>query len=195
MQLPLAEKAALLHQDARNSRLAAMEGWVAAHGAPPPGVAIIPLTAGKVALVDEADYESLSRFHWYCLSSGYAYTRNKIIGRQLMHRFILNANPGQCTDHINRDRLDNRRCNIRLCSFSENNKYLPKRNRLGRQQSQYKGVCLSRTGSARPWRATIVVSGKQVSLGTFASEAEAAIAYNEAARMNHGEFAYQNTIA
>jgi len=101
-----------------------------------------------------------------------------------MHRLIMNAQPGQMVDHKNRNTLDNRRCNLRLCNHSENQK-----NRfVDVGTSKYKGVY--REGNN--WRAYIGFEDRQVWLGTFANEDDAARARDRAARIYQGEFAYLN---
>ena len=81
----------------------------------------IPLTRGKFALVDDEDYEWLSQWKWYCSTTGYAVRgcKNRIL---YMHREIAKTKPGMLTDHINRNKLDNRKENLRFCSHRENMK-------------------------------------------------------------------------
>ncbi|MMZ67947.1 hypothetical protein D1872_305870 [compost metagenome] len=91
----------------------------------------IPLTQGKVAIIDDEDFEKVSAYKW-CYSStiGYAVSRKVVNGKRqpvLMHRLILDAPPGLVTDHINHDKLDNRKANLRLCTRHENNRNMPLR--------------------------------------------------------------------
>lgn len=84
----------------------------------------IKLTKGKFAIVDDEDYDELSKFKWY-LSSGYAIRKAKNgedrpRSNVCMHRVIMKTPIGYETDHINHDRLDNRRCNLRVCTPSDN---------------------------------------------------------------------------
>ena len=86
------------------------------------------------AIVDDEDYKTLSRYHWFIYIGGYTY--NPDLGQ--MHRFILNAtNPDLVVDHINHDRLDNRRENLRICTQQQNqfNRSVRRDNKTG-----YKGV-------------------------------------------------------
>ena len=79
----------------------------------------IPLgRSKKYALVDKEDFKRLSKFNW-CLFNGYAgrYFNSKVV---YMHRLIANTPPSKITDHINKDRLDNRSLNLRACSVSQN---------------------------------------------------------------------------
>ena len=106
----------------------------------------IPLTQGKVAIVDDEDYDYLNQWKWYALkrhqsdtwyatrlSSGGKYVRCRIH----LHRLVMNARYGDVIDHINHDGLDNRKCNLRFCSQKENsqNKKVSINNKCG-----YKGV-------------------------------------------------------
>jgi hypothetical protein len=106
-----------------------------------------------------------------------------------MHREIMGAAEGQVVDHINHDGLDNRRCNLRVCSHAEN-----VRNQRGQRgrSSGYKGV--SRDRRLGKWRAQIWHNGKHTYLGLFESEAAAARAYNAKARDLFGAFAYLNEV-
>ena len=78
----------------------------------------VKLTQGKYALVDDEDFEWLNQWKW-CFSHGYAQTRSRG-KKEYMHRMILGAPKHRFVDHINRDGLDNQRCNIRLCTVADN---------------------------------------------------------------------------
>jgi hypothetical protein len=104
-----------------------------------------------------------------------------------MHRLIVRAPPGMTVDHKNRDPLDNRRANLRLCDGTQNNA----NGAPGRGVSKYRGIS-RRPCHARPWRAEIQVRGKRYYLGSFATEVEAAAAYDVAAVMFFGPFAHLN---
>lgn len=152
----------------------------------------IPLTKGKFALVDDSDYEYYSQFNYYLHSEGYAVREiwnggDKI--RLRMHREIMNTPDGMDTDHINGDRLDNRRQNLRVCTRSENLRNGRKREN---NTSQYKGVSFFKP--IRKWRAYITLEKKTKSLGYFKEEIEAAKAYNKAAIILFGEFAKLNEV-
>ena len=149
----------------------------------------IPLTQGRFALVDAADFEMLSRFIW-CVSSGYPATNvgagsSKRLVR--MHRMLLLPDVGHEVDHINRDPLDNRRANLRLCSHHENSWNMSSR---GRGSSRYKGVSWSKVRSR--WLVHIRVHPRLIYLGYFDSEVDAARAYDAAAVRYRGEFARLN---
>lgn len=195
-QLHLAEKAVLLHQDARDSRLALMESLAAdqLRKSLPPDTTIIPLTKGEFTIIDMADFEQASQFHWALHGEGYAVTRNQITGHALMHRWISGAKKGEVCDHRNRNRLDNRRSNLRLCNYTQNGQYCEKRMPYGTSKSRFKGVCTTQLGNLKPWRAYYSINRTQISLGTFETEVEAALAYNTAALEHFGEFALLNVI-
>ncbi len=84
----------------------------------------IPLTRGKIAIVDDEDYEYLSQWDWCYGGSGYAARWRRIDGKKrlvYMHTVINQTPEGGITDHINRNKLDNRRENLRTVSHSVNN--------------------------------------------------------------------------
>lgn len=154
----------------------------------------IPLTQGKVAIVDAEDFDFVSRFKWHTLRSKngryYAARKVRIEGTDytiLMHRFLLNAPSGKDIDHVNRNGLDNQRHNLRLCTRSENNRNSLKRNT---GKSRFKGV--SWHGAGNLWKVRIYIDHKQISLGYSRCEEEAARAYDFAALNLFGEFARLN---
>lgn len=146
----------------------------------------IPLTQGYISLVDDEDYPQLIVHRWQYLH-GYAvrgYRDQKIY----MHRVVLNAPKGLRVDHINRNPLDNRKTNLRLATVQENS-----RNISGyplKRKSQYKGVTWHK--QVQKWQAQIKTGKEQIYLGLFASESDAARAYDAMARELFGEFAYLN---
>lgn len=149
----------------------------------------IPLTKGKEAKVDSEDYDRLSKHKWYTHTSGkneYA-RRCGPDGRFYMHREILGAPEGMQVDHINHDGLDNRKCNLRIATPSQN----MCNQKSGRGQSRFKGV--SRTESGR-WASEIWVNSKKHYLGRYDTEEDAARAYNRVAEKYHGEFAKLNEV-
>jgi len=154
----------------------------------------IPLTQGKVAIVDDQDYAELSKYKWYATNNRKRWYAGRHVGPRshrkqvFMHRQLLNAPPGLQCDHINGDGLDNRRCNLRICTSSENS--MNRRSRGG--TSEFKGVYWYKRN--KKWRAQIRDDGKQYHLGYFQNEASAARAYNRAARNAFGEFARVNSL-
>lgn len=151
----------------------------------------IPLTQHKYALVDDEDYELLNRFKWH-YANGYA-RRNWWYGGKShmvrMHHFVLPLRDGLMCDHINGNGIDNRKCNLRLVTKSQN---MMNRGKQKNNTSGYMGVSLHRT--TKKYRAFIKKDRKQIHLGLFETLREAAYAYNEAAKKYHGEFALLNKI-
>lgn len=147
------------------------------------------LGEGKYAIVDDSDWSLVSKYRWYLLKLGYVVRsvgRNK---KQFLHREIMQPPKGFEVDHINGDRLDNRRAKLRICTHSQNGKNLKKRknNKFG-----LKGVGWARR--EQMYRARIMVNYKDIHLGYFHTVKDAAKAYNEAARQYFGEYARLNQI-
>src|SRR5690349_6980514 len=141
----------------------------------------IQLSQGKVAIIDAADAALVAGYNWHLgggRGSSYAQAhtpgRNRTVVR--MHRLILGF-PSGSVDHINGDRLDNRRENLRVCTNSENQRNRPRSKRTG--GSLFKGVYLAPCKS-KPFTARIAVDGKSRYLGLFETEVEAARAYDAA---------------
>ena len=150
----------------------------------------IPLSRGLVALVDDEDFERLSKFKWYA-SPAYAVRNGKDAdGKAMqirMHREILNAKPDQEVDHVNRNGFDNRRENLRLCSHAEN---VRNRSSYKNNSSGFKGVSFHK-GTGK-WQARIRIDERLQHLGVHATAEEAARAYDAAAIEIHGKFASLN---
>ena len=156
----------------------------------------ISLTQGQFALVDDADYDELSKYKWYAnKESGSFYaTRNFPLGNGKqypirMHRQILGLEKGDKRqgDHINHNTLDNRRNNIRICIGQQNMmNQMPNRNTT----SRFKGVSWHKQD--KKWQVRIGINKKVKYLGSFVMEEVAALAYDMAAIREHGEFACLN---
>ncbi len=149
----------------------------------------IPLTQGKFAIVDDEDYGYLNKWNWHVEKkrNGMFYaTRRQGKSSIAMHQQILNTPKGMETDHRNHNGLDNKRSNIRICTYAQN-----QQNRRPRcKTSKYKGVSWSKT--AKKWLVHIVYNKKALHLGLFNDELKAAKVYDENAKKLFGEFAYIN---
>ncbi len=140
--------------------------------------AYIPISPTEVVVVDLEDVPRLLDHTWNSNGNGYARTPKGLY----MHKLLLDA---QVVDHINRDRLDNRKCNLRASTYSKNNA-----NRHQTPDGQYRGVAKSWRGGK--YQARIKVDRKKLYLGSYKTAEEAAIAYDKAALQYHGDAAILN---
>lgn len=142
-----------------------------------------------VAAVDDSDYEYLNQFKWYarkCKKTFYAERSIKVNGKftnQSMHTLIMNTPEGMEVDHVDHIGLNCQRLNMRICTHSQNCM-----NRINRGLTKYKGVCYN--GSRV--RCVIYLRKKQIHLGYFKTEIEAAKAYDSKAKELFGEYANLN---
>lgn len=154
----------------------------------------IPLSQGQVAIVDDADYEWLSEYKWYATlrpyGNCYAFRTIYKNGRcrsRFMHREIMNVRRGQVIDHANGDGLDNRRCNLRIASQSQN---IAHSRMHCNNTSGYRGV--SWDAANRKWHSQVTIDGRRLHLGFFTDPKEAARAYDKATLEHFGKFARLN---
>jgi len=136
---------------------------------------LIKLTSGKYCKVDDSDYKALSRYTWWENCNGYAWrqVQKTINGKRsrrsiFMHRVIVNTPDGLDTDHINNDKLDNRKSNLRAVSRSIN-----MLNTLIRSNNNSGTIGVSFFKPNGKWRSYITINGKQRSLGYFTEKSEA----------------------
>ena len=148
------------------------------------------LTQGKVARIDEDNWDSLSSFSWSAMKSrrGQYYAvrgvwENGKVIRKWLHREIMNCPAGMFVDHINGDSMDNRRENLRICTSKQNSQNQKRRinNTTG-----VKGVFFNKFGS---YVVTIRDNGKAKYLGSFKTLDEATTVRREAELRCYGEFA------
>lgn len=150
----------------------------------------IKLTQGKVALVDDEDFEYLNQYSW-CFEHGYAARKNKD-RTEYMHHLVLKKKEGLHRDHVNRNGLDNRKHNLRYATASQNCCNRPAREG---SRSKYKGVVYNnRPKRLKRWVAHIRFNKKAKTIGYYKTEEEAALAYNEHAKRLHKDFAVLNEV-
>lgn len=166
----------------------------------------IKLTQGYIALVDDVSFEKVKDKKYFAVTSPKSpnvYACRKVKGKRVWLAYdILGVDRDECRkknlviDHINNDTLDNRLENLRLATISQNNMNTKglkqRRKKRPRPTSQYKGVSYS-TRYAK-WKASIHVDMKEIYLGRYESEQDAALAYNAAALFYYGEFATLNPV-
>ncbi len=162
-------------------------------------ILLSPEKLEKFSIVDNKDYEYLSQWKWQYHADkqggGYA-KRNKHLGKDAdgnnkrrkvaMHQEIMPCNAGMNIDHINGDKLDNRRKNLRICT--------PQQNQFNskRRSGRFKGVFFE--SDRKKWKAAIGHNGKVINLGRYDTAIEAAIAYNKAAKKYFGKYASLNKV-
>lgn len=155
----------------------------------------IVLTQGKVAMVDDEDYEYLNQFKWCAANNGgtfYAIRKACYDGKWIterMHRVLFDIPPGKEIDHIDHNGLNNQRGNLRIVTRQQN-----KFNARAWGQSKYLGVSIYNDNGRKYIAANIWINGKKKYLGFFPTEEAAALAYNEAAIGFQGEYANLNKI-
>lgn len=155
------------------------------------GLKRIKLTKGY-AIVDDDDYETIRQYRWH-LSNGYACRTYVLNGKKAycyMHRQINNTPIGLYTDHINGNKLDNRRNNLRVVTKSQNSANSSKRS--DNLSSNYRGV--RRNTASSTFMARIRKDGIVYYIGSFKTQLEAATAYNEKALQLFGEYAKLNVL-
>lgn len=149
------------------------------------------MNRGRFALVDDEDFDRVSKIHWFVNDNGYAMAGgfHGMPTRARMHRFILGKKAGKYTDHINGDKLDNQRANLRVCTNAQNMRNIPPKKQ---NTSGFKGVTWQE--DCKRWKAQIKVNYKNIHIGIFKIKEDAARAYNEAALKYFGKFAWINTV-
>jgi len=149
----------------------------------------IQLVHGNTVRIDDEDFERVSQYKWhYDKHTGYARASVKAKWT-FLHRFILNAKKGEFVDHIDLDKMNCTRANLRICTASENmaNQRKPITNTSG-----YKGVSWNK--EKKKFDAQIKIMKKHKHLGRFDDPKEAAKAYNKAAKEYFGEYAFLNEV-
>ena len=152
----------------------------------------IPLTQGQFAIVDNEDYERLKKYKWYAVKNRNTFYAVRSIKKgnkwtlRKIHLDIITVPLGFQVDHINRNGLDNRKVNLRICTLAQN----VRNRKTPIHSSKYKGVSWFKI--TKKWRAYIYSKDTFISLGYFRNEAEAAKAYDRKAKILFGEYACTN---
>ena len=142
------------------------------------------------AIIDIEDVVTIQEYKWGLNSNGYVETYINDKCYRIQHIIMgVKASQKRQTDHKDRNKLNNRKSNLRICTSAENamNRGPAKKNTSG-----FKGV--SWNNREKVWRSAIVINGKQKSLGSFKDKVEAATTYNIGAIKYHKEFAFLNEV-
>ena len=144
---------------------------------------------GEKFYFDKSDFDLISPFCWYIDNKGYVCTRQKD-KEILLHRLVMNAQPGEYVDHINHQILNACKSNLRKVSLEQNaqNSCL--------LQSNTSGVTgVSYDKATKKWIAYICVDGNRKTLGRFRAKEEAVAARKAAEEKYYGEYSYDNSMA
>jgi hypothetical protein len=150
----------------------------------------LKLPSGDIVFLDDEDYAKLSNYKYYLHKKGYVYRKTKDKKVVYIHREIMGNPIGKVIDHINHNKLDNRKENLRAVSNATNIHNSDKPKVIS--TSKYKGVCWAESKNA--WLATIWVGNEQINIGKFKTEDSAANAYNHYVRMHRDELAHLNDV-
>lgn len=142
---------------------------------------------------DLADYDSIKDYHWYKSVQGYICARsNRNIGSSVirLHRLIMHCEDNNLiVDHINHNKSDNRKTNLRICTQKENT-----RNSVLNKNSVSGIIGVTYRKDSNKWRSRLRVDGKLLSLGVFVNKNDAIIARLKAEKKYFGEFAPQKDL-
>lgn len=157
----------------------------------------INLNKGSFVWVDNDDFDFLNQWEWrasyprgghvYAIRSEYKTGKHVVIS---MHRVITNCPDGMVVDHKDRNGLNNRKTNLRICTRSQN--ACNRRKNIKTSTTKYLGIYYN--SKIRKWCAAVGSQGKVHNLGKFKTQKEAAKCYNEGAIKFHGEFARLNKV-
>ena len=153
-------------------------------------IPLIPLDKNKHVLVDDEDFVRLNIHRWRYMSTGYAAKEDKVLDKistVLLHHEIVWCPEGYEVDHINGNKLDNQKSNLRVCTRAQNQRNVgpTKRNKSG-----YKGVSWDKRNNL--WVSRIKCGSTYKNLGRFKTAEEAAEAYKKQASLLHKAFAFHN---
>lgn len=155
------------------------------------GLSIILSNSGEICLIDPEDYKKVFGYTWVQTPDGYAMTTERKTNKTvLMHRLILGALDGETVDHISRNGLDNRKRNLRIATYQENNM---NRGSFKNNTTGYKGIYKNKTNGK--WYVQIGVNNRMKYIGTFSRLEDAVIARRQAEEKYFGEFAPKEVSA
>lgn len=143
----------------------------------------IQLTQGKIALIDDEDFEEINKYRWCYSNNGYA-VRNKNGKIILMHNIIMKD---KLIDHIDGNKLNNQKSNLRKCTNQQNQM---NRKKSKNCTSRFKGVYFNK--KSNKWMSRLILNKETIFLGEFKTEEDSAKAYDSKARELFGEFARCN---
>jgi hypothetical protein len=159
----------------------------------------ISLPNKQFTIIDDDNFNDISKYSWRLVGAGYVSRgvrlKAKYGGKHkifYLHREIMGAKKGEEVDHINHNKLDNRKSNLRICNHRQNHL-----NRKGDSMSSsgFKGVSFKGNNCKdRPWCTRIFTNKKEIYLGNYATPQEAAKVYNIAAKKYFGDYAFLNKI-
>jgi len=141
-------------------------------------------------LVDEEDFSFLSQYNWSVTEMEYVWTKINGI-TTYMHRLIMNCPENLTVDHINHNPLDNRKSELRICTYSQNN--YNRKCGSKNSASKYKGV--RKSSLENKWQSEVVFEGKTYLVGGFYTQEYSALMYDEKAKELQGVYAYLNNIS
>lgn len=147
----------------------------------------IPLSKGLFAVIDEADLPIVSKFKWHAhkaRNTWYARTDRVVNGKRRNIYLHSLLSGGSQTDHRDTNGLNNRRSNLRACTQSQNSANMPTK------RDGFRGVSWDK--SRGKWIAGLTVNYQRINAGRFATEEEAALAYDDLAIQHFGKFARLN---
>lgn len=154
----------------------------------------IKLTQGKVAIIDDEDLPKTNHLKWCATKNKhnfYAINSSTVISGKRkkiwMHRLVVNAPDGFEVDHLDGNGLNNQKTNLRICTRAENGR---NRKKNTSSTSIYKGVYWRKNRNR--WQAQIKLNGKDIYIGRFVNEIDAAKAYDHKAKELFGNFAQLN---
>ncbi|MDD5551392.1 MAG: HNH endonuclease [Candidatus Omnitrophica bacterium] len=150
------------------------------------------LTRGKVALVDDEDYERTTQYRWCAMHINYQWYADRALSKKEpknafteMHRFIMNPPKGMMVDHRDGNGLNNQKSNLRICTRAEN---MMNRGKQPNNTSGYKGVRINKGIII----AQIGFKNWNYHIGCFPDKESAARAYDKRAKELFGDFARLN---